>query len=63
MNRIVIKFPTSCEGIILISSEDIKAHFEAIGKNVPFTFVGLPYVEIEGKSFEDMPLPRNELEA
>ena len=47
-------------GIKLISSSDIKAHYESIGKNVPFTFVGIPYVQIGEDSFAVIPLAANE---
>ena len=43
-------------GIKLISSSDIKTHFESIGKNVP---LGISYVQIGEESFAVLPLATN----
>lgn len=53
MKEIIIKLPrpVTTDEIKLVSSEEIKAHYKAIGKNVPFQWVLIPYVEIDGKDY------------
>lgn len=53
--EIVIDLPKPVTSISLVSSDDIKAHFAKIGRTVPFTFVGLPYVEIGGIWYAVLP--------
>jgi hypothetical protein len=55
MNEIVIKFQAPVTGIKLIASDDIKEHYKSRGKNVPFQWVGCPYVKIAGISYAVIP--------
>lgn len=66
--EILIEFPLTwnwdlnqMDGIRLVSSPDIKAHFKELGKAVPFYFVGLPYIEINGEQWAVIPIPKGEL--
>lgn len=58
--EIIINLPQPTTSIKLVSSDDIKAHFEKMGKTVPFTFVGLPYVEIGGIWYAVLPVEHKE---
>jgi len=66
--EILIEFPftwnwdlNNMDGIRLVSSFNIKEHFKSLGETVPFYFVGLSYVEINGEQYAVIPVPKGEL--